>query len=232
MGDEHDPVDASRYLLTGRSLREYRAMFALTDDDLRGDILDCPGGAASFAAETAELGARVIAADPVYRMPAAELTALASAELDRNAAHTTAAADRYVWGFYGDPDGHRRLRRTAARRFAEDLRANPWRYRYGVLPALDFPDRSFDLVVSSHLLFTYADRLDFAFHSAALRELARVCRGEVRVFPLVDHAGGRLDDLVHRLRDALRSEGVRSDLVGVDFEFQRGASSMLRLRVP
>ncbi|WP_280345510.1 hypothetical protein [Nocardia abscessus] len=231
MEDEHDSVDASRYLLTGRSLREYRAMFALDDEDLRGDILDCPGGAASFAAETAELGARVVAVDPVYQLPAPELTALASAELDRNAAHTTAAADRYVWDFYGDPDGHRQLRQTAAGRFAEDLRANPRRYRYGALPALDLPDRAFDLVLSSHLLFTYADRLDFGFHLAALRELARVSRGEVRVFPLVDHAGGRLDDLLDRLRGALRDEGVRSDIAGVVFEFQRGASSMLRLTV-
>ncbi|MGK8523666.1 hypothetical protein ACRS6B_19915 [Nocardia asteroides] len=55
MGDERDPVGAGRYLLTGRSLSEYRAMFALTGDDLRGDVLDCPGGAAAFAAEAAAL---------------------------------------------------------------------------------------------------------------------------------------------------------------------------------
>ncbi|MEU1957666.1 hypothetical protein [Nocardia sp. NPDC019255] len=58
-GDQHDSIDAGGYLLTGRSLSEYRAMFSLGDDDLRGDILDCPGGAASSAAEAAELGARV-----------------------------------------------------------------------------------------------------------------------------------------------------------------------------
>ncbi|WP_067462021.1 hypothetical protein [Nocardia amamiensis] len=220
-----------RYLLTGRSLSEYRAMFALTDADLRGRILDCPGGAASFAAETAALGAEVVAVDPVYRMPAAELAALASAELDRNAAWTTASAHRFVWTFYGDPEGHRRLRRTAARLFAEDLVANPGRYRFGVLPA-DFPDHAFDLVLSSHLLFTYADRLDFDFHLAALRELVRLARREVRVFPLVDHAGERLDDLLARLRDALSAAGIRSDVTPVDFEFQRGSTSMLRLTAP
>ncbi|WP_201295158.1 MULTISPECIES: hypothetical protein [Nocardia] len=229
MGDEQDPLGDGRYLLTGRSLSEYRAMFALTDDDLRGDILDCPGGAAGFAAEAAALGARVVAVDPVYRMPAAELTALASAELDRNASYTTAAADRFVWDFYGDPEGHRRLRQAAARRFTEDLHASPGRYHFGVLPALDFPDRAFDLVLSSHLLFTYADRLDFGFHLAALRELARTSRGEVRVFPLVGHAGRRLDDLLDRLRNALRADRIRSDIVDVDFEFQPGARSMLRL---
>ncbi|MEU2038121.1 hypothetical protein [Nocardia niwae] len=229
MGDEHDSIDAGGYLLTGRSLDEYRAMFALTDDDLRGDILDCPGGAASFAAEAAALGARVVAVDPVYRLPAVELTALAAAELDHSTSHTTASADGYVWDFYGDLDGHRLMRRTAAGRFADDLLVNPARYRFGVLPALDFPDRAFDLVLSSHLLFTYADRLDFDFHVAALRELVRLSRGEVRVFPLVDHAGGRLDDLLVRSRQVLRANGIRSEVTEVGFEFQRGARSMLRL---
>ncbi|WP_280302213.1 hypothetical protein [Nocardia abscessus] len=65
MEDEHDSVDASRYLLTGRSLREYRAMFALDDEDLRGDILDCPGGAATLAGENAEHRAPVVAGDTV-----------------------------------------------------------------------------------------------------------------------------------------------------------------------
>ncbi|BDT96462.1 hypothetical protein [Nocardia sputorum] len=229
MGDEHESIDAGGYLLTGRSLDEYRAMFALTDDDLRGDILDCPGGAASFAVEAAALGARVVAVDPVYRLPAAELTALAAAELDHSTSHTTAAADHYVWGFYGDLHGHREMRKTAAGRFADDLRVNPARYRFGALPALDFPDRAFDLVLSSHLLFTYADRLDFDFHVAALRELTRLSRREVRVFPLVDHAGGQLDDLLDHVRNELRSSGIRSEVADVEFEFQRGARSMLRL---
>ncbi|MFI2279505.1 hypothetical protein [Nocardia beijingensis] len=83
---------------------------------------------------------------------------------------------------------------------------------------------------SSHLLFTYADRSDFGFHLAVLRELARLSRGEVRVFPLADHAGGTLDDLLDRLREALEREGVRSDIAEVDSEFRRGATAMLRLR--
>ncbi|MGY2019940.1 hypothetical protein [Nocardia gipuzkoensis] len=64
----------------------------------------------------------------------------------------------------------------------------------------------------------------------SLRVQARVSRSEVRVFPLVDHAGARLDDLLDRLRGFAR-RGVRSDIAGIDFEFQRGASSMLRLTV-
>ena len=43
-------VDIGPYLVSARSAAEYRAMFALTDDDLRGRVLDCPGGGASFTA--------------------------------------------------------------------------------------------------------------------------------------------------------------------------------------
>ena len=58
------------------------------------------------------------------------------------------------------------------------------------LPRLPFPGGRFDLVLSSHFLFTYADRLDLEFHRAALRELHRVARREVRVFPLLEQGGG------------------------------------------
>jgi hypothetical protein len=45
-----------------------------------------------------------------------------------------------------------------------------------------------DLVLSSHLLITYADLLDAGFHLAALLEPARVGR-EACVYPLVDQDG-------------------------------------------
>jgi hypothetical protein len=84
-------------------------------------------------------------------------------------------------------------------------------------------------VLSSHLLFTYADRLDAEFHLAALVELARVGR-DVRIYPLVDQAGGPLPDLLRTLADGLAAAGLHADAVEVDHEFQRGARSMLRLR--
>src|ERR1700754_4496662 len=54
-------------LLSCRSLAEYRGMFALSDEDLSGRVLDCPGGAASFTADAAELGCAATACDPVYQ---------------------------------------------------------------------------------------------------------------------------------------------------------------------
>jgi SAM-dependent methyltransferase len=97
------------------------------------------------------------------------------------------------------------------------------------LPHLPFADGVFDLVLSSHLLFTYADRLDARFHVAALREMARV-GAEVRVYPLVDQAGRTLPDLVAAVVAELGDAGVPAQVDDVPYEFQRGARSMLRLR--
>jgi SAM-dependent methyltransferase len=206
-------------------------MFALTDDDLRGDILDCPGGGASFTARAAAIdGVRALAVDPVYATPGAELARLVIAETERGSAHTAAGADRYVWDFFGDIAGHRALRQRSARLFADDLLANPQRYVPGALPSLPFADGSFDLVLCSHLLFTYGDRLDLEFHRLALLELHRLARAEVRVFPLLDQAGRALDALVDRLRADLAAAGVATVIRQVEYEFQRGGNQMLVLK--
>ncbi|MGV9613168.1 hypothetical protein [Nocardia xishanensis] len=218
------------FLISARSLTEYRAIFELTDADLRGRILDCPGGAASFVAEAAELGAHVLAADPVYANPPAELRELARTETERGSAYAGSHHERYRWDFYGDPDRLQAIRLTAATRFGDDLLANPGHYIAAQLPVLPFPDNTFDLALSSHLLFTYADRLDADFHLAALLELARVTTGETRLYPLVDHSGQPQDDLIARLRKEVHDKGIPTELRPTHYEFHRGATEMLVLR--
>jgi len=99
------PADAdnvSDYLISFRSFGEYEAMFMLTDSDLHGRLLDCPGGASSFTAQASALGAFVTAADPVYAMSVPALQELVKGESDRGSAHTAAGIDRYRWDFYRD----------------------------------------------------------------------------------------------------------------------------------
>lgn len=225
-----DPDNVGNYLISARSFEEYLAMFALTELDLRGDILDCPGGGASFTARAAALdGVRAVAVDPVYATPAADLARLVIDETERGTAHTAAGADRYVWDFFGDTNGHRSSRQRSASLFADDLLAHPQRYLTAALPTLPYADGSFDLVLSSHFLFTYADRLDLAFHRQALNELHRVTRGEARIFPVLDQAGRSLGALVDQLRADLQATGVASDIRNVPYEFQRGGNQMLVL---
>lgn len=217
------------HLVSARSFEEYRAMFALTDDHLRGRVLDCPGGAAGFTATSCGRGTDALAVDPVYVVPPGRLEERVSGELARGRAFAAADPQRYVWDFYGDPAGHSRHRAESAALLARDRRAHPARYVPASLPHLPFADRTFDLVLSSHLLFTYADRLDDGLHLAALRELARVSRGAVRVYPLVDQAGGALPDLLGHLVGRLSADGLQARVRDVGYEFQRGARTMLEL---
>ena len=229
MSELHGATDIGAYLISARSFDEYRAMFALTDADLRGRVLDCPGGGASFTATARARGTAAYAVDPVYATPPQQLVTRLDTELTRGSAWATANAERYVWDHYGDPAAHARLRADSAAVFARDLAERPGHHVAAALPHLPFADGAVDLVLSSHLLFTYADRLDTGFHVAALREMARV-GAEVRVYPLVDQAGRALPDLLASVVAELGDAGVQVRVQDVPYEFQRGARSMLRLR--
>ena len=229
MSELRGATDIGDFLVSARSFDEYRAMFALTDADLRGRVLDCPGGGASFTAAARARGTEAFAVDPGYASPPRELVARLDSELARGSAWATANAERYVWDHYGDPAAHARLRAESAAVFARDLAERPGHHVAAALPHLPFPDGAVDPVLSSHLLFTYADRLDTGFHVAALREMARV-GAEVRVFPLVDQAGRALPELLAAVVAQLGDAGVHAQVQDVPYEFQRGARSMLRLR--
>lgn len=217
------------FLITSRSLSEYRAMFALTDADLRGRLLDCPAGAAAFTAEVRELGGEVTACDLAYTDGTAGVAATAENEAVRGSDFIRQHPDLFQWTFYTGPDEHLAIRQRAARRFAEHSRADPDRYVPGRLPALPFGDNSFDLALSSHLLFCYAADLDYAFHLRALGELLRVAT-EARVYPLVPiGTDERYADLDRLLAD-LREQGIESRIVDVGYRFQSGADQMLVCR--
>ncbi|RKS68510.1 methyltransferase family protein [Motilibacter peucedani] len=220
------------YLVTARTFEEYLEMFALDLPTLAGQrVLDCPGGAASFAADGRRHGVRVTALDPAYALAPGDLAVRALDDVRTGADHVAGSLEAYDWSSFGSPEAHRAARTAAAGRFALDLRRRPGDYVAGSLPDTGLPAESFDLVLSSHLLFTYADRLDAAFHRAAVRELLRVLRpgGELRVFPLVDLRAHR-PDLVDEVVADVRSSGTAAAEAPVRYRFQRGADSMLLLR--
>jgi hypothetical protein len=151
------------------------------------------------------------------------------AQPDRGSAHTAAGRDRYVWDFYGDLENHRAMRKRSAFLFARDVEVHPERYLPASLPILPFEDCQFDLVLSSHFLFTYADRLDQDFHYSAFVELQRVSRHEVRVFPLLDQGGHSLDAMTRSVVALLLRQGIEANIRDVPYEFQRGGNQMLVL---
>lgn len=219
-------------LLTSRSHAEYRAMFDLSDADLAGVTLDCAAGASSFAAVASAAGARVLATDPLYAQGADALAARLPDDLVRAREMHRAAADRFVWDWYGSPACYQETRVESGARFLADLRRAPGRYLAAGLPYLPLADRSVDLVLCSHLLFTWAGEHDHAWHRAAVLEMCRVARREVRIFPLVHLGPGEPVEFLGRLRTEVEQvTGAETACPPVPYEFQRGADRMLRIRL-
>ena len=102
------------------------------------------------------------------------------------------------------------------------------RYVPVTLPSLPFKDAEFDILLSAHFLFMYADRLDYSFHITTLNELLRVTKEEIRIFPLVDLDGKRYEHL-DKLIKYLTENGCTVKEYKVPYEFQKNANSMLKI---
>ncbi|KUO06128.1 hypothetical protein AQJ67_04875 [Streptomyces caeruleatus] len=180
-------------------------------------MLDCPGGASDFGARIRELGGRAVSADPQYALSPQELGRLVDGEQARVNAWVHAQPDRF--GLRpGAPWPLAAAWRATAEGFLSDYRRcrteGSGHYVSAALPALPFPDREFTLVISGFLLFSYTDRFDLDFHLSAVRELLRVCCGQVRLHPLND-SSGRPYPYMRKFLDILHGEGVTSRLLDV-----------------
>lgn len=222
----HPPLVESDVLVSARSLNEYADMFGLTPSDLDRRIVDCPGGAASAVAEISAGGGAALAVDPQYSLGADELRSRVLADLDRSISHSHQRDRDYDWDVRGGVVGHESIRRTAAETMLDDLSGAPERYIAGALPSLPLADDSADLVLCSHLLFTYADRMGIDEHVAAITEMARVAP-EVRIYPLVDHSGNPLPELVRSVIARLKKERLTSRIEPVERPFQLAATTRL-----
>lgn len=215
----------------GRTLAEYERMFDLDLRALKGArVLDCPAGPASFAAEAGRQGVLVTACDPRYSEPLTRLRARCRRDVKAVVARVVEARDTFRWHYYRTPRRLAALRLRALARFCADYAAGrrAGRYVRARLPRLPFPDGSFDLVLSGNLLFGYDRHLPRGFHEKAIKELLRVSRGEVRVFPTVGDRGRPFPGMA-RLLAKVRSWGATARLQKVPFEFQKGADRMLRI---
>ena len=213
----------------GRSFEEYQRMFALSADDLRGAILGCGDGPASFNAEAARRGIRVVSCDPVYRFDAPQLQQrvheVAADVLDQ----TRRNAAEFVWDEIRSVEELGQRRMAAMADFLADypagLRAG--RYLDAALPELPFADDAFDLALASHVLFLYTVQLDLEFHRRAVAEMCRVAR-DVRIFPLLA-LGGAQSPYVAPIVDEYTALGFSVTIERVPYEFQRGGNQMLRI---
>jgi SAM-dependent methyltransferase len=210
-------------LITSRSAAEYRAMFDLAE--LATDsILDCCAGGAGFTSET---GGAAVALDPVYAQGQAKLAETVRTGQQGASAISYANAEHFDWSWYGNRERREEMRADAAKRFLADLADRPGHYIAGDAHHLPFADNSFDLVLCSHLLFTWSDVLDQDWHERAIAELVRVSRHEVRIFPTVVQKTGGAVPFLPALRAEFAARGVSSRLAKVPYLFQVGADEML-----
>ncbi|OBZ09037.1 SAM-dependent methyltransferase [Bacillus sp. FJAT-27264] len=223
-------LDLSRIVFIGRTFDEYMLMFGLSKEELRGrKILDCPAGACSFTAIANQLGADVTATDIAYYHPFEQLTEKGSEDIEHAMLSMEKAQSNYKWDYFKSVEGLRSHRIQALNDCANDMKEFPNRYVPAVLPMLPFGDEEFDLTLSAHFLFMYADRLDYDLHLQAIQELMRVTKEEIRIFPLVDLSCNRYEHL-DKLIDFIQSQGYIAEEIKVGYEFQKGANSMLRIK--
>src|SRR5581483_3439038 len=159
-----DPDTVPEMLVTSRAYDEYVAMFDLADRDLARSIVDVAAGSSGFAARWSQRGGRVISVDPAYAAGRAELAELGRDDLQRGSEIAERFPDRFVWDWFGDPQRRQALRSRALAEFLTDLVRRPGGYLAAALPALPFRGGAFDLALSSHLLFTWADQLGLDWH--------------------------------------------------------------------
>lgn len=216
------------FLITGRTFEEYVAFFDLNAQTMKNmRVLDCPSGASSFITEAKSRGIAASGCDVLYCYDRDALRAQGEKSIEKIYADTSWMADNN-FDFYHSIERHKEHRIGALEAFCADY--NTKDYWFAELPKLPYADNSFDLVLSSHLLFVYDDRLDLAFHEASIAEMLRIGR-EVRIFPLVDYKNSRVDELDNLSPFAYQiAEKFGGEIVKVGFEFQKNAGYMLKIK--
>lgn len=214
----------------GRSLNEYIRMFDLSLADKQLTILDCGGGPSSFNAEMTQAGYKVISCDPIYQYTQSEIAERIQETYPVVLSAVLASQDKFVWEAIASPEALGQVRMASMNRFLEDFPKGVEEGRYIVdeLPKLSFKSGQFDLVLCSHLLFTYSKQLSFQFHLASILELCRVAK-EVRIFPLLVHFSGEPSNHLQPVVDELTLQGYSVEICQVPYEFQRHGNQLLRV---
>ncbi len=227
-----DYLDIDRIAFIGRTYSEYMRMFGLDETVFQGGgVLDCAAGPSSFTAEAHRSGLRATACDVLYELPVDRLIAKGKNDIELVFEKLDEVRHLYTWKYYRDMDEIISFRHASLDLFSRDYPKGlgEGRYVHAELPRLPFPDKMFSLVLASHLLFLYGDRLDLEFHQACLKELVRVSSKEVRIFPL-QGLDARPYPHMDRLLAFLEAERINADVVEVPFEFQKGSNRVMRLR--
>jgi len=224
-----------RVAFYGRTLLEYLKMFHIDDiDHLKryNRILDCPSGASSFVAEANNrYGINTVGCDPLFDKHPRILQKQGEEDIEYVINRVSNAPKLYNWDFYSSIEELRDYRKLALEQFISDYNLGRERKRYvkAELPKLPFDDRSFDLVLSGHFLFTYSHKFEFSFILSSIIELFRVCSREVRIYPLQKSSLEPYEHMTEILCTLGKQYEITYNIVPVPFEFQKGSNKMVYL---
>lgn len=224
------PLEYKSIVPWGRSLTEYIEMFSLSDEDLKGFILGCGDGPASFNYEMTQKGLSVVSVDPIYKFNRELLEQRIDEVYDHVLERTRKNMDNYIWENISSVEELGKIRMDSMKKFLDDYEKGKLENRYvaGELPSLPFKDDSFDLALVSHLLFLYSEQLSLDFHIKSIDELCRVSK-EVRIFPLLDMNSKR-SIYVDEVIEYFSKKGYSACEEKVNYEFQKGGNTMLRIK--
>lgn len=216
----------------GRTFEEYVDMFNLTESDLDKYILGCGDGPASFNCNMKQKGKKIISIDPIYQFTKDDILKRINETYQIVINQTYQNQDKFIWTKIKDVEELGRIRMLAMKEFIADFDTGikEKRYIFAELPNLPFEDNQFNLSLSSHFLFLYTDNLSLEFHIQSIDEMLRVSR-EVRIFPLLDVNAKRslyVDEVISKYIQM----GYYVKEVSVDYEFQKGGNTMLKIARP
>lgn len=213
----------------GRSMDEYVKIFNLTDADLNKKIIGIGDGPASFNAEMTLQGKSVVSIDPLYQFSSTEILQRFNEVVDNIINQVKATPNDWVWSYHKSPDDLRQNRIKVIQEFISDYEngKNSNRYIIGELPKLNYENREFEIALCSHLLFLYADQLDYNFHLNSINEMLRIAQ-EVRIFPLLTLMLKPYPYL-EKIIEYYKTKGYQVNIEKVQYELQLGGNKMLKI---
>jgi hypothetical protein len=225
-----EKFELNNVIAIGRTFDEYCSMFDLTFTGLKGaQILDAGGGVSSFTAEANELGLQVKSADRIYGLSPEKLYDKGMADLKEVRSKIGDISGHYNWDFYRDENGLRSYREKAITKFIPDFKTyGNRRYINTSFPDTVFTDKEFDITLVSHFIFLYDEHLDYNFHMDTLKELIRITKEEIRIFPLWNLRWKKSDFVDSIMKEADLSK-VKIELKKSNLEFVKGANEYMKI---
>lgn len=171
----------------------------------------------------------VEACDIAYIFNASELYNKGKDDLNHTIEKMQLSKSNYSWSYFENINHLKKHRIQALKNCVYDMKRHPKSYKVASLPKIPYGDNEFDILLSAHFLFMYADHFDYRFHKQTINEMLRVTKNEIRIFPIVNLKGERYEKL-DEITNYLAKLGCKTEEVKVDYEFQANANTMLKIK--